>query len=383
MEQRPDVLIVGAGPAGLATAACLDRRRVEYVLLEQGTGPGASWANYYDRLRLHTVRRLSGLPYRPIPARYGQYLTRDQLATYLRDYASDRHLSARAGEEAVFASRDGDAGWRVETAGGTYRPRALITATGIFRNPVRPRFSGMEAFGGPIIHSAEYHNAVPYAGQRVLVVGAGNSGAEIALDLATTAAHVGMAIRNGVNIVPRDLLGIGIQRWAILVASLPRPVTGTIAPPLLARSAARQRAAGIPRAPHSVLDGGDGRVPVIGLGLIEAGRAGRITIHPGVERFEAGQAYFADGTAAAYGAVVLATGFRPALDFLADAITRDAAGFPSRSGQRSTEHADLFFAGLNYSFAGTLNNIRRESPGLAAAVTTALVRGRSRARVPA
>jgi cation diffusion facilitator CzcD-associated flavoprotein CzcO len=383
MERQSDVLIVGAGPAGLAAAACLAQRGVEHILLEQGAEPGACWANYYDRLRLHTVRRLSGLPFHPIPARYGQYITRDQLTTYLRDYATARRLGVHAGEEAVRARRDGDSGWVVEIPDATYRARTLITATGIFRNPIRPRFPGMDAFGGSMIHSADYRNAAPYAGQRVLVVGAGNSGAEIALDLATTAAHVGIAIRNGVNIVPRDLLGIGIQRWAILVASLPPGVTRTIAPPLLARSVARQRAAGIPRSPRGVLEGGDGRVPVIGLGLIDAARAGRVTIHPGVERFEPGHVRFQDAVAAPYDAVVLATGFRPALDFLADAITRDAAGFPARVGQRSAEHPDLFFAGLNYSFAGTLNNIRRESPGLAAAVTTALVRGRAQAHVTA
>ena len=383
MDQRAAVLIVGAGPAGLAAAACLARRGVEHILLEQGAGPGTSWASYYDRLRLHTVRRLSGLPFRPIPARYGQYLTRDQLTAYLRDYAAARRVSAQPGAEAVRARHDGESGWIIETPTAVYQARALITATGIYRNPVRPRFPGMDAFGGSVIHSAEYRNAMSYAGQRVLVVGAGNSGAEIALDLATSAAHVGIAIRNGVNIVPRDLLGIGIQRWAIFVASLPPAVTRAIAPPLLARSATRQRAAGIPRSPRSVLEGGDGRVPVIGLGLIEAAHAGRVAIHPGVARLEPGRVVFADGTGAPYDAVVLATGFRPALDFLGDAITRDAAGFPPRIGQRSAEHPDLYFAGLNYSFAGTINNIRRESPGLADDVAASLVRSRAAARARA
>jgi cation diffusion facilitator CzcD-associated flavoprotein CzcO len=376
VELKTDVLIVGAGPAGLAVAACLARRRIEHVVIEQGACAADSWDRYYDRLRLHTVRRLSGLPYQPMPARYPRYVTRDQFSAYLRAYAGRFHIAPRTGQEAQRMLRT-DAGWLVESPAETYCARVLVMATGIYRNPIRPHFDGMAQFQGPILHSAEYRNAGPFAGQRVLVVGAGNSGAEIALDLADHAAHVALAIRNGVNIVPLDLLGVGIQRWAILVRALPPAVTRVMAPPLLARSEVRQRAAHIPRPPLGVLEAGQGRVPVIGLGLIEAARAGRITIQPGVERFEPAGARFADGTSHPFDAVVLATGFRPALGPLGDTVRLDERGFPERVDSRSIVHPDLFFAGLNYDFAGTLNNIRREAPMLADSVAAVL-----RQRVP-
>jgi indole-3-pyruvate monooxygenase len=367
---RTDVLIVGGGPAGLAAAACLTRRNVEYVLLEQGERIATSWASFYDRLRLHTVRRLSGLPYRAMPARYPRYPARDQMVAYLREYATRDAIPAHT-QQQVRRARPAADGWEVEASGGSYRARVLVMATGIYANPVRPHVAGMDQFAGRVLHSAEYRNAEPFAGQRILVVGAGNSGAEIAVDLASRAAHVAVSIRNGVNIVPLELLGVPIQRWAILVAGLPRPVTRVIAPPLLARSEARLRSAGIPKSPVSVLEA-TGKIPIIGLGLIDAVRAGHIAILPGIERFTTDGVRFVDGATHPFDAVVLATGFRPALDLLGDAVTLDARGFPARQGTRSTEHATLFFAGLNYDFAGTLNNIRMDSPALAEGVAAAV-----------
>ena len=374
MATNTDVVIVGGGPAGLAVAACLARRGIPYVVLERGESVATSWASYYDKLRLHTVRVLSGLPYRPMPASYPRFPTRDQVVAYLRDYAARLRLNIRTGHEVRQALRAEDC-WMVESPVGDYHARALVMATGIYGNPIQPHVPEMERFGGRVLHSAAYRNAAPFAGQRVLVVGSGNSGAEIALDLASQAARVDVSIRNGVNTVPLQLLGVPIQRWAILVSRLPRPVTDVLAPTLLRRSETRLRAAGIPKSPVGVLAGGEGKIPVIGLGLIEAVRAGRIAIRPGIERCTEDGVRFVDGAAHAYDAVVLATGFRPALGPLGEAVTLDARGFPMRAGFHGTQSADypnLFFAGMNYGFAGTLNNIRQEAPALATGLAVAL-----------
>ena len=375
-----DALIVGGGPAGLAVAACLARRGIDHAVLEQGDQVATSWSSYYDRLRLHTVKRLSGLPFRPMPAGYPRYASRDEVVAYLRDYATRFPVRVLTGQE-VQRAQPVSGGWEVRGASATYRARVLVSATGIFRNPLRPHLNDMSQFRGRVLHSADYRNAGPFAGQRVLVVGAGNSGAEIAVDLASGGAEVEIAIRSGINAVPLALLGVPIQRWAILVAGLPRPVARAIAPPLLARSKARLRASGIPPAEKGVLGSGEGKIPVIGVALLDATRTGRISVRPGIERFVPDGVRFVDGAARPFEAVVFATGYRPALGYLDGVVALDTRGFALRTGVRSAERSDLFYAGLNYGFAGTLNNIRHEAPLIARGVAAALVRRPARAAV--
>lgn len=359
MEYTTDVVIVGAGAAGLATAACLGRLGVRYEILEAGDAPAASWAATYDALHLHTVRQLSGLPFRAMPRSFPRYASRDQLVGYLRGYAERFKMLVRAGQRVTRAVREGD-GWRVETGDNVYRCRALVAASGIYANPHSAAYPGMESFPGRILHSAAYRNAEPFAGQRVLVVGAGNSGSEIALDLATRAASVVVAIRQGVNIVPRDLLGVPIQRWALLIPRLPGPMRAGISGMLLRRAEARLRSAGIPKSPVPVLRMQG--IPIIGLGIIQAVRAGRIRIAGAIARFDTDGVHFADGTVQPFDAVILATGFRPALGYLDGLVTLDERGFPRRDHVRSLDQPGLFFMGFNYGIAGTLNIIRGDAP---------------------
>lgn len=359
MEYTTDVVIVGAGAAGLATAACLGRLGVRYEILEAGDAPATSWAASYDALHLHTVRQLSGLPFRAMPRSFPRYAARDQLVGYLRGYAERFKILVRTGQRVTRTTPEGD-GWRVETGDTTYHCRALVAASGIYANPHSAAYPGMESFPGRILHSAAYRNAEPFAGQRVLVVGAGNSGAEIALDLATRTAGVVVAIRQGVNIVPRDLLGVPIQRWALLIPRLPGPIRAGISRALLRRAEVRLRSAGIPKSPVPVLRMQG--IPIIGLGIIQAVRAGRIRIAGAIARFDADGVHFADGSVQPFDAVILATGFRPALGYLDGLVTLDERGFPRRDHVRSLDLPGLFFMGFNYGIAGTLNIIRGDAP---------------------
>ena len=368
-SHQTNVVIVGAGAAGLATAACLTRRGIDSEVLEASPNAGHSWAATYDALRLHTVRRFSGLPLYPMPRSYGRYASRDQVVAYLRDYAAHFGIRPHFGAEVTRAERLDD-GWRVQTRGGDeWSARVLVAASGIYANPFTASYPGQETYTGTLMHSSVYRNAAALKGQRVLVIGAGNSGAEIAVDLMQGGARVTVAIRQGVNAVPLSLLGVPIQYWALLVERAPG-LMAALAPVMLRRSVTRLRRAGIPKSPEPVLQAHG--IPIIGLRLLDAAREGKIAIAGAIERFEPHGVRFANGTTAEYDAIILATGFRPAVGYLDGLVTLDERGFPARDGVRSLDQPDLYFVGFRYTVAGTLNNIRRDAPVAAEQIATLL-----------
>jgi putative flavoprotein involved in K+ transport len=199
-----DVVIVGAGPAGLATAATLQARGIDATILERGR-VGEPWRSRYDRLHLHTIRSLSHLPGYRIPRDFGRWVARDKFVQYLEEYAAHHRLEPRFGVETTRIDH-ADRHWSVHTTAGTILTRAVVVATGYTRLPHLPRWPG--TFDGPVVHSVDYRNPQPYRGQDVLIVGAGNSGTEIAVDLAEGgAARVRIAVRTPPNILRRDVKG--------------------------------------------------------------------------------------------------------------------------------------------------------------------------------
>ena len=361
------VLIVGAGPAGLATAVCLKQRKIPMCIFEAGDAPANTWRRLYERLHLHTVRALSGLPGYPMPRRFPRYPSREQVVEYLDSYARHFGLVIETGMPVQRATPEED-GWRVETSSGAQTGRALVSATGIFSNPMQAHYPGEGIFQGQIAHTAGYRTASPFAGQRVLLIGVGNSGAEIAVDLAEHGAHPTISIRAGANVVPRELVGIPIQRWAHLIVRLPPSVTQRVLAPVMLRQAVRrQTQAGVPRPTVGILE--KPGVPVIGLELLQQARAGAIAIRPAVERFTEHGARFVDGREEPFDCVLIATGYRPALDYLRDAIPLDDAGFPRMDGVRSLDAPNLYFVGMYNNIRGTLFNIAHEAPLVAEALS--------------
>lgn len=362
------VVIVGAGPAGLAAGACLGQRGVRATILEASDAPGTTWRKLYDRLHLHTVKPLSQLPGLPMPASYPRYPSRQQVADYLSAYAKHFHLDIQCNTPVTKATPTPE-GWQITTPQGQRQAEVLISATGIFSNPFLASYPGMSEFGGKMLPAWQYHNPTPFAGQRVLVMGAGNSGAEIAVDLAEHAVATTIAIRAGVNVVPRDLLGVPIQRWAFLIAAMPPSVNRVIAPIMLRRSAARQAKAGVPKAAGGLFE--KPGIPVIGLDLLQLSQAGKISVAGAIERFTTTGVRFADGHEAAFDTVIIATGYRPALSYLADTLPLDANGRPNVDGVRSLDVPNLYFVGMNYNIRGTLYNIAHEAPQVATLITQA------------
>jgi indole-3-pyruvate monooxygenase len=359
VAKSAQVIIVGAGPAGLAAGACLKQQGSTPLIFEAGAAPGYTWLRLYDRLHLHTVKALSGLPGFPMPRDFPRYPSRAQVADYLAAYAKHFGLAIETNCPVTRAALE-DGRWLVTTPKGDYRAQVLVSATGIFSQPIEATYADMELFGGRILHASAYQNAAPYAGQRVLIVGSGNTRAEIAVDLAEHGAKPTISIRAGANVVPLNLLGVPIQRWAHLIAVLPRSVTSLVAPVLLRRSARRQERAGVPRPAYGVLERPG--IPVIGLDLLHHTQQGTIRVAGAIERFTSTGVCFANGEQADFDTIILATGYRPALGYLADAIMLDDAGRPPMDGVRAAGVPHLYFVGMNYGLLGTLFNISREAP---------------------
>lgn len=358
-----EVLVVGAGPAGLATSQQLLARSIAHRVLERGDAVGHSWAHLYDSLRLHTGKLMSNLPGMRFPKSYPVFIPRQAFWEYLRRYAEAFGLPVQTGCAALRIART-DGAWTVHTNRGTAAARVLVMATGIMANPLIPGVPGRERFrgAGRMAHSIEYRRPGPYLGRRVLVVGVGNSGAEIAAELARWGTDVTIAIRSGANVVPLTMLGLPIQYLAYWVRKLPRRVQDLIVAGVGKVTELRRGPPVFPRAATSPLDA----IPVIGFHLVDAIHQGLVRVTGAVREFTETGARFADGTEQAFDDVILATGFAPALDALGDLVRKDAKGFALRRDRVvSADQPNLYFVGHNYDATGGLHNIKVDAQRVA------------------
>jgi cation diffusion facilitator CzcD-associated flavoprotein CzcO len=372
MTSNPDAIIVGAGPAGLACAAAMRKAGLNVQVLEKAGNVGAVWRRHYDRLHLHTDRNHSGLPGMAMPPDYPAYPSRQQMVAYLESYAARFGIEPTFGATVLRIDRDG-AHWRADTSQGPMTAPVIVVATGIADAPYRPSWPGLEAYSGRLIHSSEYRNPEAYAGQRVLVVGFGNSGGEIALDLANAGVEVALAVRNPVQILPRDLLGFPILSWAILYRRLPARLVDVINAPVLRLAVGDFEKLGLRRAakgPRQMVEE-DGRVPLIDIGTLAKIRDGSIKIRGGIDRFTSDGMVFADGVAETFDAVILATGFRPDLRRLITDVAGvfDRQGMPLVTG-RATPARGLYFCGQITVPTGQLREIGIEAQRIAESAKT-------------
>jgi indole-3-pyruvate monooxygenase len=360
-----ETLIIGAGPAGLAAGACLRKRGGSFTVLERGATIGSSWQRAYDRLHLHTDARHSALPYQDFPRGTPRYPSRQQMITYLQRYARHFDLAPLLGEE-VCSVRRCDGEWVTTTlSGNIYRSGCVIVATGRNAIPYVPGWPGAERFRGRILHSSCYRNGEPFRGQRVLVVGLGNSGGEIAIDLYEHGARVAVAVRSAVNIVPRDILGLPILTVAIALSRLPARLADVLAAPLLRLTLGDLARLGFrkPEAGPITQIKTTGRIPLVDIGTVELVRAGRIEVLGGVRSLSETEVAFDDGSSQRFDALVLATGFRPGTEsFLQEA---GAPGANAIGRERIGGNAGLYFCGFYVSPTGTLRDIAMEARWIA------------------
>jgi len=348
-----DVLVIGAGPAGLAASQQLKAHGLAHKVLERGASVGHTWANLYDSLVLHTGKRMSNLPGLPFPADYPTFVSRGDFVKYLLAYRDRFELPVETGRPVTRVERTAS-GWTAHVNGDRITCRSLVMATGIVANPVVPQFPGQDRFQGRVLHSIEYRRPDPFRGQRVLVVGVGNSGGEIGAELAHSGATVTLAVRSGANVVPREILGVPIQYIAYYVRKLPRPAQRVIVSLVRRITIIKRGPPVLPPSPVFALDA----VPVIGFHLIDAIKAGAVAVRPGLGGFTERGVRFTDGREEPFHTVILATGFHAALAPLGGLVTTDAKGFARRADRvTSAEQPGLYFVGQNYDSGGGLHNI--------------------------
>ncbi len=271
-------IIVGSGPAGLAAAAMLRKQGVPALVLEREPDVAASWRGRYDGLHLHTVRSLSSLPGMRLPRMLGRFVSRDAFVAYLERYAAFHRVALQPSTRVTRIDREG-AGLRVRTNTGDVEAAAVVVATGHQHTPVMPAWPGRDGYAGRLLHSSDYANAAQFAGMRVLVAGTGNSGADIAVELASAGARqVWVAMRRPALV--GDLRSLG----------LPPPSDGLLA--------------------HNRRTGA---VPLLDVGFVAALRAGRFRIVAAVQSFDGAAVRLADGSAVTPDAVVACTGFATGL----------------------------------------------------------------------
>jgi putative flavoprotein involved in K+ transport len=365
-----DVAVIGGGPAGLSTAAALKHVGRQAHVFDRETAIGASWLHRYDRLHLHTIRAFSGLAYLPIPRSYPRYLSRDEYAEYLRHYRDHFNIDIALGcrvdrVTALPAMSNGVPRFLLQTNDGEVTARNVVVATGEFGTPIVPRVAEVESFRGSITHAVHYRTGRDYAGKRVLVVGLGNTGAEIATDLVEQgASYVAVSVRATPPVVPRDFLLTPVQLFGIALSRVPPHIADRIGSAIARVAIGDLRRYGLSSPqwfPFSAK-----RIPVIDVGFVQNLKAKRIAVRPPVDRFTQDGVVFIGGMEDAFDVVILATGYDTGLRTLLDLPgVVNSEGFPSVPSGARCAFPGLYFMGFFKSHRGHLFEISLASRRLA------------------
>jgi len=343
----------------------------DLLVAQCGASVGSSWRRHYDRLHLHTDRGHSALPFIPFPPGTPRYPSRQQVVDYLENYATRTALDIRFDQE-VTSARRASGRWTVSTADAEYTSSYLVVAAGYIREPVRPTWPGMDDFAGTVMHSSEYRNGTEFADKRALVVGFGNSGGEIAIDLCESGAKTTMSVRSAVNVIPRELFGIPILTIGIAQRRTPAKVSDTLNAPILRAVIGDITRYGLRKLPYgpATQTRVHHSIPLIDIGTIELIKRGAIAVRPGIESFTEGGVRFTDGTEEPFDVVVLGTGYRPRVSTFLDAPAAfDAQGTPTISGHEAGVPG-LYFCGYYISPTGMLREIGIEARQISESIAT-------------
>jgi putative flavoprotein involved in K+ transport len=356
-----DAIVIGAGPAGLAAAAELQKVGYAVTVLDKADSVGSSWSHHYDRLHLHTARRLSSLPGRTIERRFGQWVARDDFRAYLADFAQHHKLDVRFGVSASGVKQLDGGRWSVDTTDGPLEAAVLVIATGYNHAAKIPDWPGLASYKGRVVHSSEYRNPAALTAKHVLVVGPGNSGAEIAADLADAGVQVTLAVRTPPNIVRRAVLGVPTQSLTLATNPLPTTIADKVARMMQIITVGDLSKYGLKKAPRGVFSQQkfDDVTPTIDVGLIDALRAGKVKVVGAVESFTSKAVQTADGAEVSPDVVLVATGFQRGLESLVGGMRILApGGRPLINADEQLAGLDgLFFLGYSNPITGNIRQV--------------------------
>ncbi|WP_201317665.1 NAD(P)-binding domain-containing protein [Paenibacillus sp. EPM92] len=320
MSKQVDVIVIGAGQAGLAAGYHLKKSGLQFLILESSGESAGSWPKYYDSLKLFSPARYSTLPGMSFPGPGDRYPLRDEVIAYLKDYALhfqfpivyNSHVSAIQQESGTFRI--------ITMSGETYQARNLICATGSFSRPFIPEIDGQNDFKGKVLHSSEYLRPDAFLDQSVIVVGRGNSAVQIAIELSEVAKTT-LAVHEPVSLLPQRFLGRDIHFWL--------KVTGVDSFWSFGKAAANS---------SSVMDLG---------GYKKRLNAGHPVQKQMFTAFNSDGVIWPDGSNEKADAVIFATGFRSNLNFLQDIGALDGNGNPLQKAGISNNVPGLYFVGLS------------------------------------
>jgi cation diffusion facilitator CzcD-associated flavoprotein CzcO len=372
MSAMPPVVIVGAGSAGLAAAAALRGAGVECVILERGPSVATSWRSRHEGLRLNTLSWLSDLPGLRIPRSAGRWVTRDDFIGYLERFVVAHRLDVQFGVHVQRLDPD-EGGWRVLTSADQHDTGQVIVATGYDRVPWIPDWPGRASFGAPVMHVSGLRRASDLAGLRVLLVGAGNSGVEIAGHLADAGVtDLWVSVRTPPSILPRELAGVPLHAVSLPLSAAPervRDATAGLASRLAFGDLARYGLPVPPQGPYARLRT-TGVTVSIDDGFVAHLKAGRLEIVPEIERLDGTRVVLRGGRALSPDVVVAATGFRRGLEPLVGHLdVLDAAGLPhGGSGAEAPGVPGLWFIGYRTAIEGNIRLHAIEARRIARAI---------------
>ena len=365
-----DVVVIGAGPAGLGVAAALRRRGRPAVVLDRDR-VFSSWRRGYRRLELNSSAGLSHLPGRRFPRAAGRWVPREEYVAHGDAFRDEHGLDVREGVDVHRIDPRADGGFDLATSDRPCRARAVVVATGLNARPVVPAWPGAEDFPGTLLHSARYEAPDGWAGREVLVVGGGNSGLDIAADLAAGGARpVRLAIRSSPHIVPRELLGVPNDVWGVALRPLPTRVVDLIGAAMRRTSLPGLERLGLPaprvglgtsvaRGRITTVDPGDGLARI---------RAGDVEVVGAVEGFDGPDVLLRGGRRVTPALVVAATGYASGLAGLVGHLGVLGTDGRPRAGAAEPALPGLFLLGFVHPISGNLRELRLDASRIAAAL---------------
>ncbi len=344
--ERP-IAIVGGGPGGLTMARVLRALGLPFVLFERNADFGGLWnaadpeSPVYDSAHLISSRSMTGFADYPMPEHWPDYPGRDLVCAYIRAFARDEGLyeTARLGEGIERAEPLPGGGWRLHTSRGAEEEvRAIVVATGSNWQPMMPDWPGAEGFSGRIRHSVSYRNPAGLEGKRVLIVGLGNTGGDIACDIAPVAARTAISVRRGYHLIPKHIFGVPADVFADRGPPLPLWLRQRIFGLLIRLIVGDLTRHGMPEPDHRLLE----THPLLCEQLIHHLRHGDVEILPDVAGFDGDEVVFADGRRERFDEVICATGFAWGAPWLPEGVLPFHEGRLELPLSILTERPDLY-----------------------------------------